>query len=73
MAFLRRVNLFWLGAGGLLTFFGADEIVAFRLSRVPKWLGGPMMEAGALLAVLVGLVVLGTLAIEPAVEQERQS
>ena len=53
--------------------FGADEIVAFRLARVPKWLGGPMMEAGAMVAVLVGLVVLGTLAIEPTLEQERQS
>ena len=64
MELLRRVNLFWLAAGGLLTWFGVDELIAFHLTKVPRWLGGPLAHAGAVVATLFGLIVLYTLAIE---------
>ena len=64
MELLRRVNPFWLAAGGLLTWFGVDELIAFHLTKVPRWLGGPLAHAGAAVATLLGLIVLYTLAIE---------
>ena len=64
MELLRRVNFFWLGCGALLTWFGVDELIAFHMSRVPRWLGGPIAHVGVAVAALAGLVILYTLAIE---------
>ena len=64
MELLRRLNPFWLAAGGLLAWFGVDELIAFYLTKVPRWLGGPLALAGAVAATLAGLVVLYTLALE---------
>ena len=50
-----RIDLFWLAAGGLLTLFGANEIVAYVEHPVPRWLGGPLALAGEIAAVVVGL------------------
>jgi hypothetical protein len=64
MDLLRRINPFWLAAGLLLTWFGLDELIAFHVTRVPRWLGGPIVHFGEVVVTLAGLVVLYTLAIE---------
>ena len=68
MRLLDRVNLFWLGAGGLLAFFGGDELVAFKLTREPRWLGGTPALIGAVVATLAGLAVMYGLGIREPIE-----
>ena len=64
---IGRVDVFWMGAGGFLTLFGANEIVAYATHPVPRWLGGPLALAGEIVAVLVGLAVMYGLGLrEPA-------
>lgn len=64
MTMLQRLNFFWLGAGGFLTLFCANEIIAYHLSRTPKWLGGPMSYAGMVVGVVIGLSVAAFLGVE---------
>lgn len=65
---IGRVDVFWMGAGGFLTLFGANEIVAYATHPVPRWLGGPLVLAGEIVAVLIGLAVMYGLGIrEPLV------
>jgi hypothetical protein len=66
MSFLRRVNVFWLGAGGFLTLFCADELISFFQSRVRMWLGGPALAVADVVGILVGLSILRFLAVEDA-------
>ena len=68
MRVLERLNLFWLGAGGLLAFFGADELVAFKLTREPRWLGGNAALAGDILATLTGIAIMYGLGIREPLE-----
>jgi hypothetical protein len=68
-ALLRRLDLFWLGAGGFLTLFGANELIAYATSPVPRWLGGPLVVVAEALAVLIGLAVMYGLGVrEPLVK-----
>jgi hypothetical protein len=65
----RRLDPFWLGAGGFLTLFGANELIAYATSPVPRWLGGPLVVVGECVAVVVGLAVMYGLGVrEPLVE-----
>jgi hypothetical protein len=65
----RRLDPFWLGAGGFLTLFGANELIAYGTSPVPRWLGGPLVVVGECVAVVVGLAVMYGLGVrEPLVE-----
>jgi hypothetical protein len=64
MTILHRLNVFWLGAGGFLALFCANEIIAYHLSRTPKWLGGPMSYAGMVVGVVIGLSVAAFLGVE---------
>lgn len=71
---IGRVDVFWMGAGGFLTLFGANEIVAYATHPVPRWLGGPLALAGEILAVLIGLTVMYGLGIrEPLVAPEDEA
>lgn len=63
MAALERLDPFWLGAGGFLTLFGANELITYASAPVPRWLGGPLIVVGETLAVLVGLAVMYGLGI----------
>jgi hypothetical protein len=69
MALLDRINVFWFGAGALLTTFGTNEIVAYQLSRVPRWLGGGWALGGAIFATLTGLAVIYGLGIREPIEE----
>lgn len=64
MDLLRRVNLFWLGAGLFLALFGANEVVAYLTMPVPRWLGGPLVFWGEVAATLAGLWIVYTLGFE---------
>lgn len=64
MQLLRRLNIFWLGAGGFLSLFCANEIAAYHLSRTPKWLGGPMIYVAMCVGLALGLAVMAFLGIE---------
>ncbi len=55
---MSRLDFFWLGAGGFLTLFGANEIIAYATHPVPRWMGGPLALVGEILAVLVGLAIM---------------
>lgn len=59
----RRVDFFWLGAGGLLTLYGTNEILAWRASHVRLWLGGNFSPAGGAIAVACGLLVIVALGL----------
>lgn len=65
---LGRIDLFWMGAGGFLTLFGANEIIAYASHPVPRWLGGPLALAGEIVAVSIGLSVMYGLGLREAVE-----
>lgn len=67
---VSRVNLFWFGAGLLLTVFGANEVVAYHLARVPRWLGGPLAYGGAWVAVALGVFVVWAYGFEEPREEE---
>lgn len=72
---IGRVDVFWMGAGGFLTLFAANEIVAYATHPVPRWLGGPLALAGEILAAVIGLAVMYGLGIReplvgPAVEPD---
>jgi hypothetical protein len=73
MDLLRRINVFWFGAGSFLTLFAANEIVAFRTMKVARWLGGPVALGGEIVALLVGLTVIYTLGIEDLPEEEPET
>ncbi len=65
---IGRVDVFWMGAGGFLTLFAVNEIVAYATHPVPRWLGGPLALGGEIVAVVVGLAVMYGLGIrEPLV------
>jgi hypothetical protein len=66
---LSRINVFWLGAGGFLALFCGNEIVAYHLSRTPRWLGGPMIYAACVVGLLAGLSVMAFLGIEEPREE----
>ena len=66
---IGRFNLFWLGAGGFLTLFCVNEIIAYRQAVVPMWLGGPLSVAGMVVGALLGLSVMAFLGIEPSAEE----
>jgi hypothetical protein len=65
---LGRLNLFWAGAGGFLSLFCLNEIVAYHLSRTPKWLGGPLVYGGMVVGLIFGLSVVAFLGIEQDVQ-----
>ncbi len=67
----RRLSPFWLGAGLLLALFGTNEIVAYHLSRVPRWLGGPLAYGGAWIAVAVGVFVIWAYGVEDPPEDDQ--
>jgi hypothetical protein len=62
---LGRINIFWAGAGGFLALFCFNEIVAYHLSRTPKWLGGPLVYGAMVVGLLLGLSVMAFLGVEP--------
>ena len=64
MDLLRRINVFWFGAGLFLALFGANEVVAFMTMPVPRWLGGPLVFWAELVAMLLGLWSVYTLGFE---------
>jgi ABC-type antimicrobial peptide transport system permease subunit len=66
---LRRVNLFWLAAGAVIFVFGANELAAFVLTRVPRWLGGTYSAFSGVIAMLVGALVAMLLGIRPPVDE----
>ncbi len=70
MSWLRKINVFWLGAGALLFLFNTNEIVAHHMVRVPRWLGGPVIYAGAVVGALLGVLVMAFLGVRPEVEPE---
>ncbi|MCC6648746.1 MAG: hypothetical protein IT374_24675 [Polyangiaceae bacterium] len=70
MELLRRVNLFWLGAGLFLALFGANEVVAYYTMPVRRWLGGPLALVGEIAATLLGLWIVYTLGFEAPPEPE---
>ena len=60
---LGRIDVFWMGAGGFLTLFGTNEVIAYATHAVPRWLGGPLALAGEIVAIFVGLAVMYGLGI----------
>ena len=65
---LRRINPFWAGAGLLLFIFGANELAAFLLVRVPRFLGGSYAAFSGLSTMVVGLLVGTLLGLRPPPE-----
>lgn len=61
---IGRLNLFWAGAGGFLALFCLNEIIAYHLSRTPRWLGGPLVYGAMVVGLLLGLSVMAFLGIE---------
>lgn len=61
---IGRLNLFWAGAGGFLALFCLNEIIAYHLSRTPKWLGGPLVYGAMVVGLVLGLSVVAFLGIE---------
>lgn len=70
---LGRVNLFWSGAGGFLTLFCTNEILAFHLSKTPKWLGGPLVYGGMIVGWILGISIVLFLGIEEPREPNASS
>ena len=71
---IGRVDVFWMGAGGFLTLFGANEVIAYATHPVPRWLGGPLALAGEIVAVVLGLAVMYGLGIrEPPANPPRDA
>jgi hypothetical protein len=70
---LGRLNLFWAGAGGFLALFCFNEILAYHLSRTPKWLGGPLVYGGMVVGLLFGLSIVAFLGIEAPREDPREA
>ncbi len=62
---LGRFNLFWIGAGGFLTLFCVNEIIAYHQSLVPMWLGGTLSYVGMVIGAFLGLTVMAFLGVEP--------
>jgi hypothetical protein len=61
---IGRLNLFWAGAGGFLALFCLNEIIAYHLSRAPKWLGGPLIYGAMVVGLALGLSIVAFLGIE---------
>lgn len=70
---LQRLNVFWLGAGGFLLLFCVNEIIAYHLSRAPKWLGGPLVYGGMVVGALLGLMIMAFLGVEEPREASPQA
>ena len=61
---IGRLNLFWAGAGGFLALFCLNEIIAYHLSRTPKWLGGPLVYGAMVVGLALGLSIMAFLGFE---------
>jgi hypothetical protein len=71
MSLSQRINIFWLGAGALLTTFGSNEVIAHHQSKVSLWLGGSYAYVGGVIAALSGLAIMYGLGIETQSGEER--
>lgn len=66
---MDRLNFFWLGAGGFLTLFCVNEIIAYHTMRVTLWLGGPLSYAGMVVGAVLGVSVMSFLGVEEPPEE----
>ncbi|MDW8250285.1 MAG: hypothetical protein RMJ98_13400 [Myxococcales bacterium] len=69
---IGRLNLFWAGAGGFLSLFCLNEILAYHLSRTPKWLGGPLVYGAMVVGLVLGLSVMAFLGVEAPREAQEE-
>ncbi len=67
-----RINLFWLGAGGFLALFCANEIVANHVSQAPVWLGGRLVYVASYVGLAMGLLVAAFLGVEEPPEADAE-
>ena len=68
MRFLRRLDLFWLGAGGFLLLFNVNEMISYATAKTPRWLGGPYSLVGISFGALVAVGIIFLLGVKPEPE-----